>query len=95
MTTIDGCLWTAGLPSPSIISPELPAGTDVAVIGGGYTGLGAARALGLAGADVTLLERERLGAGASSLNGGFVLPGFKPDVAEIAARHGHDVARSM
>jgi len=95
MTTIDGCLWTAGLPSPSIVPAELPDSTDVAIIGGGYTGLSAARALGVAGTDVTLLERERLGAGASSRNGGFVLPGFKPDLAEIAARHGNDTARSM
>ncbi len=73
----------------------LPGVADVVVIGGGYTGLSAARTLGLAGADVTLLERDHVGAGASARNGGFVLPGFKPDLAEIAARHGNEVARSL
>lgn len=91
----DGCLWTAQVAAPSIPSGELPESTDVAVIGGGYTGLSAARTLGRAGAEVTLVERDRVGAGASGRNGGFVLPGFKPDLAEIAARHGGDVARSM
>lgn len=80
---------------PPTESPALPDATDVAVIGGGYTGLSAARALGLAGTDVTLLERDQVGAGASARNGGFVLPGFKPDIAEIAARHGNEVARSL
>jgi len=39
---------------------------DVAVIGGGYTGLSAARQLARAGASVVLLEREWIGWGASS-----------------------------
>ena len=95
MSLPDGCLWTAEAPAPSIAPQEFPASTDVAVIGGGYTGLSAARTLARARVDVAVLERDVVGAGASSRNGGFVLPGFKPDLAEIAAAHGTDVARSM
>src|SRR5262245_52506765 len=47
---------------------------DVAVIGGGYTGLAAARRLaGSYGLDVVLLEAQRIGWGASGRNGGFAL----------------------
>jgi glycine/D-amino acid oxidase-like deaminating enzyme len=73
----------------------VPDATDVAIVGGGYTGLSAARTLARLGADVTLLERDRLGAGASARNGGFVLPGFKPELPDLAARHGADTARAL
>ena len=47
---------------------------EVAVIGGGYTGLAAARRLaGSHGLDVALLEAHRIGWGASGRNGGFAL----------------------
>jgi glycine/D-amino acid oxidase-like deaminating enzyme len=67
----------------------------VAIVGGGYTGLAAARALALRGADVTVLERHTTGWGASSRNGGFVLPGFKPDVELLARRLGVAEARRL
>lgn len=73
----------------------LPPQTDVAVVGGGYTGLAAARALARAGAAVTLLERHRVGWGASSRNGGMVLPGYKADVASIVRRFGPARARQL
>jgi glycine/D-amino acid oxidase-like deaminating enzyme len=67
----------------------------VAIIGGGYTGLAAARVLARHGADVTVLERHTLGWGASSRNGGFVLPGFKPDVELLARQLGVAEARRL
>jgi glycine/D-amino acid oxidase-like deaminating enzyme len=67
----------------------------VAIIGGGYTGLAAARTLARRGTDVTLLERHTIGWGASSRNGGFVLPGFKPDVEALARRLGLAQARRL
>lgn len=45
--------------------------TDVAIIGGGFTGLNAALELAQDGVSVTLLEAERIGWGASGRNGGF------------------------
>ena len=48
---------------------------DVAIVGGGIIGAACAHALALAGATVTLIEREELAAGASGRNQGwFVLP---------------------
>ena len=47
------------------------------MIGAGYTGLAAARHLTRTGASVLVLERDRVGAGASSRNGGQVLTGLK------------------
>jgi len=66
-------LDTAG-PEPD--GPTVLAGdrsTEVAVIGGGYTGLAAAHRLaGTHGLDVLLLEAHGIGWGASGRNGGFV-----------------------
>lgn len=92
---VDGCLWTAQAAPAAIPRTEPPGSAEVVIVGGGYTGLSAARALARAGAAPTLLERDRVGAGASGRNGGFVLPGYKPDIDEIAARHGTDTARNM
>jgi len=81
-------LWTADLPEISGAA-ELPSRADVAIIGGGYAGLCAARALAQAGARVVVLERDRFGGeGASSRNGGFVLPGFKAELPDLIRRRG-------
>ncbi len=93
---IEGCLWEADAPPlPRLPPSPLPASTDVAIIGGGYTGLAAARALARGGADVTLLERHHVGWGASGRNGGFVLQGYKPEMEELARMVGPDRARRM
>ena len=67
----------------------------MAIIGGGYTGLAAARVLARSGAEVTVLERHTIGWGASSRNGGFVLPGYKPDIEVLARRLGLAEARRL
>jgi glycine/D-amino acid oxidase-like deaminating enzyme len=96
LTAIDHCLWTDGLPSPEIRDiPDLPARTDVAIVGGGYTGLAAARALARRGVDATVLEQHTFGWGASGRNGGFVLPGYKPEMEELADRLGAERAAHM
>jgi gamma-glutamylputrescine oxidase len=53
----------------------------VAVVGGGYAGLSAARELGARGYSVALLEARRIGWGASGRNGGQVLPGYAGQAA--------------
>ena len=62
----------AGLSVPPV---ELPASADVAVVGGGFTGLWTALALKRRrpGARVVLLEADLCGSGASGRNGGFIL----------------------
>ncbi|WP_316164511.1 MULTISPECIES: FAD-binding oxidoreductase [unclassified Bradyrhizobium] len=49
---------------------------DVAVIGGGFTGLGAALQLAKAGAKVIVLEADQVGSGASGRNGGHLNNGL-------------------
>lgn len=64
---------------------------DVAVIGGGYTGLSAALHLAEVGRSVVLLEAEQPGWGASGRNGGQVNPGLKDSPEDIAARFGPEM----
>jgi glycine/D-amino acid oxidase-like deaminating enzyme len=92
---LERCLWTEAAPLPRLPASPLPASTDVAIIGGGYTGLAAARSLARRGTDVTLLERHTLGWGASGRNGGFVLPGYKPGMEELDRRLGSERASRM
>ena len=64
--------WTDNYPRPIDlpVSADLPAETDVAIIGGGYTGLSAARTLAKQGVSAVVLESETIGWGASSRNAG-------------------------
>jgi glycine/D-amino acid oxidase-like deaminating enzyme len=89
------CLWTETAPPTRLPAYPLPASTDVAIIGGGYTGLSAARTLARLGANVTVLEQRTLGWGASGRNGGFVLPGYKPEIEELDRRLGSERAARM
>ncbi len=75
--------------------PALPPRVDVAIIGGGYTGLAAARRLALTGASVLVLERAQFGAGASSRNGGQVLSGLKLEASALVAAYGETRAREL
>jgi glycine/D-amino acid oxidase-like deaminating enzyme len=73
----------------------MPSRADVAIVGAGYTGLSAARQLARAGATVLVLEREAIGWGASSRNGGQVLTGLKLDPGALVARFGEARAREL
>ncbi|APE45618.1 hypothetical protein BOO69_18800 (plasmid) [Sulfitobacter alexandrii] len=66
--------WWEEAPPRSIPEPPPPR-TDVVVVGGGFTGLNAAIALRRAGVDVTVIEAETFGFGASSRNAGHVSSG--------------------
>ncbi len=57
---------------------------DVAIVGGGITGLSAALHLRARGYEVVLLEGAELGAGASGRSGGQVLPGFACGMSTLA-----------
>lgn len=92
---LERCLWTETAPATQLPHSPLPAYTDVAIVGGGYTGLSAARTLARLTADVTLLERHTIGWGASGRNGGFVLPGYKPEMETLDRKLGPDRAAGM
>ncbi len=77
------------------ISSLLPERVDAAVVGGGYTGLSAARAFAQAGASVAVLEAETIGWGASSRNGGMVLTGLKLPMKTVVRRYGSETAKQL
>lgn len=68
---------------------------DVGVIGGGYTGLSAALHLRARGLRVAVLERERVGAGASGRNGGQVITGQRVDQDALEQNFGETRAREL
>jgi glycine/D-amino acid oxidase-like deaminating enzyme len=92
---IERCLWTEMAPPPMRARTELPPESDVAIVGGGYTGLAAAHVLTRNGVSATVLEQHTVGWGASSRNGGFVLPGYQPEIEVLAERYGLEPARRL
>ena len=73
----------------------MPSRADVVVIGGGYTGLSAARRLARNGASVVVAERLQVGAGASSRNAGQVLTGLRLGPETLVQRYGIPEARRL
>ncbi len=88
-------LWqhTAG-PRPAFPPPP-DERFDVAVVGGGYTGLNAALHLAEKGLRPVVLEANRIGWGASGRNGGVVSTKFRIGLPEVARRLGRDAALRM
>ena len=77
-------LWTATAPAGPACPPLLgEVEAEVAIVGGGYTGLSAALHLAERKVSVVLLEAREPGWGASGRNGGQVIPGLKEDPDEV------------
>lgn len=87
--------WWDTVSATSLEAAPLPPKVDVAVIGGGITGLCAARSLAKRGASAAVLEARTTGWGASSRNGGMVLTGLKLGAGTLIARYGRDLARQL
>jgi gamma-glutamylputrescine oxidase len=68
---------------------------DVAIVGGGFTGLSAAAHLAKAGIDVTLVEAHRFGDGASGRNGGQLGTGQRAWAEELEAELGFSRAKAL
>jgi glycine/D-amino acid oxidase-like deaminating enzyme len=95
MKGIESNYWLSTTALPAGTSGELPARADVVVIGGGFTGLSAARILAKKGAKVAVVEANGVGWGASSRNGGMVLSGLKLTAERLAKRYGMELTRRM
>ncbi|MFK5977721.1 MAG: FAD-binding oxidoreductase [Rhizobiaceae bacterium] len=68
---------------------------DVAIIGGGYSGLSAALHLAQNGYKVALLEAHRIGWGASGRNGGQVSSGQGSNLEKIESLVGRELAKQI
>jgi gamma-glutamylputrescine oxidase len=67
-------------------APDGDQQVDIAVVGGGFTGVSTALNLAEKGYSVHLYEAERIGYGASGRNGGQVCQGWTTDFSKIAKR---------
>jgi glycine/D-amino acid oxidase-like deaminating enzyme len=96
MTLKQEIYWhtTVQMPNDANLTP-LPEKVEVAIIGGGYTGLSAARTLAKQGVSVAVLEANTIGWGASSRNGGMVLTGLKLGMKSVMKKYGREIARRL
>src|SRR6185312_10207322 len=97
MTESRNPTFYAAMAAPAPPRPQLSQDieTEVCVIGGGFAGLWAARALAARGQEVVLLEAGEIAGGASGQNGGFVSAGYAARLEKIVARVGLDHARAL
>lgn len=68
---------------------------DVAVVGGGMSGLSAAQAFSQKGYSVALLEKNYCGANASGKNSGFITPDSELDLSYFASQFGTQGAKQL
>ena len=86
-----GCYWDDTVERPACTPFDGPVACDVAIIGGGFTGLSAALHLAQSGVDVAVFEANHIGWGASGRNGGFCcLGGGMAHDALLDARFGKE-----
>jgi glycine/D-amino acid oxidase-like deaminating enzyme len=86
---------TTVAPSTHATQAALPDAVDVAIVGGGFCGLSAARSLAKHGVSVAVLEAETFGWGASSRNGGMALTGMKLPAPTLIKRYGLETVCKM
>ncbi|RQP16893.1 MAG: FAD-binding oxidoreductase, partial [Brucella intermedia] len=82
--------WWEAAPPRSVGQRAIEPDCDVAIVGAGYAGLCAALYLARAGRKVQVFEREQLGFGASSRNGGFTSGNIRPDDKTLIRKFGMD-----
>src|SRR3954468_11874669 len=85
-------LWIATAPGTTFDAVADPLDVDVAVLGGGIAGLTTALLLQEQGADVAVIDSDRIGLGATARATVKVTAGHGLRYAQIARRHGEDAA---
>jgi glycine/D-amino acid oxidase-like deaminating enzyme len=83
-------LWHVGVDVPDAVREPRPLSgqADVAIVGGGYCGIVAAAELARRGRRVVLVEADAFGTGASTRNGGMVIPELKHGPRWLTKRYG-------
>jgi glycine/D-amino acid oxidase-like deaminating enzyme len=84
----EAVLWQEQATQPPVRAGSLPREADTVVIGAGTCGLAAARCLSDAGHSVVVLDAQGLGWGASTRNGGMVIPELKAGPATLEQHYG-------
>lgn len=84
-----------GVPRALPVPPSLPRRADVVIIGGGITGVALLDVLRRRDIDAVLLERDRVAAGATGRNAGFLLAGVAENYARAIDRHGRAIAAQV
>jgi glycine/D-amino acid oxidase-like deaminating enzyme len=87
-------LWAhTATPRVDYLPLQSTVNADVAIVGGGFTGLSCALHLAEAGVDSIVLEAAEPGWGASGRNGGLLCPNMKITPAELSALLGSEAGR--
>ncbi|HJQ60393.1 MAG TPA: FAD-binding oxidoreductase [Vineibacter sp.] len=91
-TDLSASFWAASAPAAPPTGPlEGERDVDVAVVGGGFSGLSTALHLAEAGVSSAVVEAGVIGEGASGRNNGQVIPTMsRADPSAMIARFGHD-----
>ncbi|MGE0503498.1 MAG: NAD(P)/FAD-dependent oxidoreductase [Rhizobiaceae bacterium] len=85
-------VWSAKGPAPPVVPLAANERADLIVVGAGIQGLSAALYAARAGLAVRIVEAGEIGAGASGVNGGQVIPGLKHAPAWLAETFGERAA---
>jgi glycine/D-amino acid oxidase-like deaminating enzyme len=91
---LEGSFWTGPPPDPQ---PPLEgdARADVAIVGGGLTGLSTALHLRESGVDAAVVERDFCGSGASGRNAGHLTPTIGKDLPTLVRLFGESRAAAL
>jgi glycine/D-amino acid oxidase-like deaminating enzyme len=86
----DEPLWHAGVAHPAELEDPgpLPRAADVVVVGAGYCGTVAGAELARRGRSALVLDADRIGVGASTRNGGMVIPELKHGPRWLTGKYG-------
>ena len=90
-----GNFWLGQVDDEPLAAASGSLTADVVVVGGGITGLSAARRLSMLGRDVVLLEADLSGSGATGKSSGFITPDSELKLSNLITRFGDADARVL